>query len=162
MAPLERYEQWRKQHQPTAPRGLDLQALQSRDKQGIQTKHRGPLLSPWEEDPTKYFLPAANLSHPLTEDPRLEANLWYPIAAVAALGPAVQSLQREAEQMTRSASRAVAAIDRWAMKQRPPYTQNASIQSLKPAWMALVIAMLDWPDHSLPRDLIQGSRCKDC
>ena len=58
--------------------------------------------------------------------------------------------------MLRAIDRAVRAADAWAMMQRPEWTQQAHIQSLRPVWMAFMLAMLQWPDASLPNELLQG------
>ena len=88
LGPLQRYELWRQEFSPNAPRGMDRKALGARGVQGRQAKagQQGSLLSPWLRDPTQHFEQATELQHPLAGNPSIEADLWYPISAAATLG----------------------------------------------------------------------------
>jgi len=97
-----------------------------------------------------------DLSHPWDRQPALEYDLWFSIAAAAALGPDVLQLQDEGIAMVKEIARCTIRVDKWLLRRRPDYVTG--IQQLKPMFFAMSVAMLQWPDIQLAASLVTGFR----
>jgi len=157
LEPLARYEAWRLARCPQAPRGMDIAALSKKGQHKQQRKagRQAALISPWIADPVEHFEAARKLEHPHAQPPMLEDDMWYPLEAAASMGTDILQLQRQAEKTMQKMLRACAAMDRWALS-LSPHAPRPKIQEIRPFWIAVVIAMLQWPDTSLPRELMFG------
>ena len=94
------------------------------------------------------------LFHPYHRPSQLEREIWYAISVAAALGPSVKILHEQGAARLEDISGGTQRADQWAMQQRPFF--DAPSQQTRPVFSTLMIAMMEWPDPTLPRCLVQG------
>ena len=97
---------------------------------------------------------AANAQHPFAAEPVLERDLLYAVEAYGAMGPAIREARDDRLEVLRSISRAALPLDRALLSARHVSIEGAP--GARPMFVAIVAALLAWPDTGLPESLAEG------
>jgi len=128
---------------------------QQRKMQG--SKDTAPVMISEDLDMWQHLEEAKKIVHPFDTEPNLEDDLKFAVDINARMGPNVVRFRSRAMTVLRQIKRAVKQLEKQCLALRPCQQQPG----MAPAWIAVIVAALRWPDTALPNKLIFGFEILD-